>query len=354
MSLPLQSRLYKILEIHKEGFSAKLLDIIDGSKKEVLCSRLSNLSLEVLSEYNFSSPTFYHNLQRLTDSFRNKYEGPTHRGRNLRLLNPTQGDREVTQPGDVPPTFTDDPATQEHSNTGSVPSEHVHTGYDNNITEDVHDGINDRGHVTTSDVHEGVHGNHDYITEKENHFTSPPDGLEQRDIETIQDVPLGLPERMGTRFKGLKHVPVFGSQIDKKLNIGPISILKFSSYKILDNFKVESMRIINKNQFTARKKALIVHSDLCHENLCSICQYYGAVKNFRYDSGNFARYIQPSFTPQPPSGIRKPKKTVHFAPKTLFCSNSEFTSLPLDINLLHRACFFNTSFKELGLLSRNQ
>ena len=108
LSLPLQSRLYKILEIHKEGFSAKLLDIIDGSKKEVLCSRLSNLSLEVLSEYNFSSPTFYHNLQRLTDSFRNKYEGPTHRGRNLRLLNPTQGDREVTQPQDVQPLGTFD------------------------------------------------------------------------------------------------------------------------------------------------------------------------------------------------------------------------------------------------------
>ena len=57
LNLPYQSRLYKILEIHKEGISAKIMDILNGSQKEVLCSRLSNLSLEVLEEYNFSSPT---------------------------------------------------------------------------------------------------------------------------------------------------------------------------------------------------------------------------------------------------------------------------------------------------------
>ena len=40
LNLPLQSRLYKILEIHKEGFSAKLLDILDGSRKEVYATFL--------------------------------------------------------------------------------------------------------------------------------------------------------------------------------------------------------------------------------------------------------------------------------------------------------------------------
>ena len=63
LNLPHQSRLYKILEIHKGGFSCKLLDILDKSQREVLTSRLTNLSLEVLESYNFSSPQFYRNLQ---------------------------------------------------------------------------------------------------------------------------------------------------------------------------------------------------------------------------------------------------------------------------------------------------
>ena len=78
----------------------------------------------------------------------------------------------------------------------------------------------------------------------------------------------------------------------------------------MDNFKVEFMRIISKDQFTARKNALMNHSEICQEKLCSICEYFKAVGKFRYDSGNFARYVQHSLTPQPSSKNKKTKWVV--------------------------------------------
>ena len=114
------------------------------------------------------------------------------------------------------------------------------------------------------------------------------------------------------------------------------------------------MRIISKDQFTARKNALMNHSEICQEKLCAICEYFKAVAKFRYDSGNFARYVSHILTPQPSSTNKKTKKTVHFHAETLFCASSKFTGLHLDIHLIHKACIFNTSFKEVGLLSRDQ
>ena len=114
------------------------------------------------------------------------------------------------------------------------------------------------------------------------------------------------------------------------------------------------MRIISKDQFTGRKNALMNHDEICQEKLCSVCEYFKKVAKFRFDAGNFARYVQHSLTPQPSSKHEKTKKKVHFPAETLFCSSSEFTGLPLDIHLLHNACIFNTSFKEVRLLSRDQ
>ena len=136
LNIPHQSLLYKILEIHKDGFSCRLLDILDGSKKEVLCSRLTNLSLEVLEEYNFSTPQFYKNLQKLTDQARNCYEAPTARNTGRKLLQTGSvpetgpgGPDPIVQPGVAPhnhwvdphnhwtddraTNFTQDPAAQD-------------------------------------------------------------------------------------------------------------------------------------------------------------------------------------------------------------------------------------------------
>ena len=364
LNLPLQSRLYKVLAVHKQGFSAKLLDILDGSKKEVLTSRLSNLSLEALQEYNFSSPTFYQNLQKMTDKFRNKFEAPTDRFHGLRLLRHdglgAEGDREVTQQHQgvatgshwkVPPHV--DPAAEHgHDNADSITD--VHPDHDGIQRGHVPTGVvQDGEHFTGEDVPTGIVQDGEHFTGKDGkHFTGL-DGLELRDIQATQDVSPEEPgkiTRYNTRYRGQKRVPVFVSQLKNTL-IRP-GIIKLSSYKISDNFKVESMRTINKGTFTARKSALSNHNEVCQEQTCPTCLYFKATEKFRHDSGNFSRYIQPSLTQQQPCERKKTKKTVRFS-GTLFCSSSQFASLPLDIALLHKACIHNVSLREVRLLSRD-
>ena len=67
LNIPHQSKLYKIVDINHDGFTCTILDLLDGSKREVLQSRLMGLSLETLEEYNFSTPNLWRNLQKLTD-----------------------------------------------------------------------------------------------------------------------------------------------------------------------------------------------------------------------------------------------------------------------------------------------
>ena len=76
LNIPHQSKLYKIVEINHDGFTCTVLDLLDGSKREVLNSRLMGLSLETLEEFNFNTPELYKNLQKLTDKTRNRYQAP--------------------------------------------------------------------------------------------------------------------------------------------------------------------------------------------------------------------------------------------------------------------------------------
>merc|ERR1712002_932175 len=79
------SRIYKIIDLHHDGFTCTILDMIDGSKREVLHSRLMNLDLETLENYNFATPGLYKNLQKITDLQRNRYH-PHHKLQALKLL----------------------------------------------------------------------------------------------------------------------------------------------------------------------------------------------------------------------------------------------------------------------------
>ena len=107
------------MDINHDGFTCTILDLLDGSKREVLQSRLMGLSLETLEEYNFSTPNLWKNLQKLTDKSRNRYQAPKSRPSGLRLLKEGQAvptldnahaeyqpeDREVTSTHD----YTDIP-----------------------------------------------------------------------------------------------------------------------------------------------------------------------------------------------------------------------------------------------------
>merc|ERR1711942_269799 len=134
LSIPNRSRLYKIVDLNKDGFTATIVDVLTGSKREVLTSRLANLDLETLEEFNFSSPTFYRNLQRLTDIVRRKYVPPK--------FNPPPGLHLLT-----PDVLRDDHGI------------HVTDGNDNreNVTGD---DITDNNHSITDNNHSITDNNH--------------------------------------------------------------------------------------------------------------------------------------------------------------------------------------------------
>ena len=145
LSIPNRSRLYKIVDLNKDGFTATILDVLTGSKREVLTSRLCNLDLETLEMFNFSSPTFYRNLQRLTDMVRRKYVPP----------------RWVPPPGLhllTPDVLRDDHGI--HVTDGVDNGENV-TGDDNTITDNNHTMYKDggsNGHGVTVDLPEWSNG----------------------------------------------------------------------------------------------------------------------------------------------------------------------------------------------------
>merc|ERR1711954_127030 len=133
LSIPNRSRLYKIIDLNKNSFTATILDVLNGSKREVLTSRLANLDLETLEEFNFSSPTFYKNLQRLTDIVRKKYVPPKFNPpQGLHLLTPDvlrdDHGTDITGGNDVRENVTGDDITDNnHSNNHSI------TDYDHSM-----------------------------------------------------------------------------------------------------------------------------------------------------------------------------------------------------------------------------
>ena len=53
---PRCSNIYKILEVHRKGFSARVMNVLTGAKLEILSSRLQELSLSDLEQAHFASP----------------------------------------------------------------------------------------------------------------------------------------------------------------------------------------------------------------------------------------------------------------------------------------------------------
>ena len=128
-------------------------------------------------------------------------------------------------------------------------------------------------------------------------------------------------------------------------------ILKPTVYQLQNNFRPEQMRVISKDQFCARKIALLNHSQVCETPTCIICEYFKTVSNYRYDAGNYSRYVSQGY---PPQVIKSPKpsRKVQFDQTTVFAEQASFDSLQLDCQLVANACEFNTSFKEAMLLHR--
>ena len=336
LNIPHQSKLYKIVDINHDGFTCTIMDLLDGSRREVLQSRLMELSLETLEEYNFSTPNLWKNLQKLTDKSRNRYQAPSSRPSGLKLLKEGQAaptldhadteyqpeDREVTNTYD----FTDNP--QEH---GEVTN---YTGEFNGSPPDL---------FGNTDNMVNVHG----------------DDRAHEDVgEEAIDEPPQLPSQVGpekrvTRFKGLKHVPVYSTGVVKTLGSNqPKSILRRTFYKTISNFQPDKLRTIPQDLFSARLAALNIHKEVCTEYLCDICRFFGMVSKFKFNPGDYSRYVEKQDLLHPLKTMKKEKSEpkVYFDVKTVRCKQKPYVGVAINLTTIEQACRNNVSFMETNLI----
>ena len=191
LSIPNRSRLYKIVALNKDGFTATILDVLSGSRKEVLTSRLCNLDLHTLEMFNFSSPTFYKNLQRLTDMVRRKYVPPRRvPPPGLHLLSPgddvLREDHGIHVNDDVDP---EDNVTDDGNNITVITDDdrdNSHTMYTTN------DGSNNK-HGVTVDLPRRSNGHASGPTNEDGHLEENGkeggDGAEEEGEIHVQPVP---------------------------------------------------------------------------------------------------------------------------------------------------------------------
>ena len=74
ISSPRSAHVYKIIAIHKEGFSVSIMNVLSGAIMEVLQSRLRNLSLVDLENAHYGSPELYKKLAKLTHKMRHRFQ----------------------------------------------------------------------------------------------------------------------------------------------------------------------------------------------------------------------------------------------------------------------------------------
>ena len=366
LSIPNRSRLYKIVALNKNAFTATILDVLSGSRREVLTSRLCNLDLHTLEMYNFSSPTFYKNLQKLTDMVRRKYVPPrwlTPPG--LHLLNPNDevlredhgiddtdsvGDN-VTDDDNKITEVTDDNRDIYTTDDGSVPV----TGDDTNITEVTNDNedmyTTDGGsvekHKASVPTSRGEEGEEDEEEEdgRNGEMRNGLDGTEVRDV----------PEKMKTRYGGTRHVKVYGTHPTPGAHESILeakthkSILKPTNYKIFQNFISDQLKALSKHSFYARKQAFNIHSQVCNALDCSTCSCAKKVHHLKFDPGNFSKYMYSEY-PQITLKNKSMNKKVIFADNTT-PEKRDFKKFHLSKKLVEKACEHCVSFTEINLLS---
>merc|ERR1712030_239087 len=155
------------------------------------------------------------------------------------------------------------------------------------------------------------------------------------------------PEKRITRYRGEKHVPIYDTELVKQTQR---SILKNTFYSMFNNFQLEKIRIIPEDQFMARLQALAIHSDICKINLCEICKISKQVSGYKFNPGDYSRYVSKQELLHPLENLKniKTKQRVFFNSKTLDNEMKPYERIPINLAMIDKACRFNVSFKELG------
>ena len=302
LNVPYQSRVYKLIHKHHDGFTYTLLDLLDGSQREVVHSRLMGLDLATLENYNFCTPGLYTHLQKLTDMQRNRFQAPKVRPHGLKLVKDIEN-----------PSF-------EKTEMAYLPEK--------------------RETMATEHQQEPGEGHQDVLGEAQ--VAKIPSMAQPSDLE--QDSEIEEPNQRLTRFRGTKHVPVFTVHLDANK-----SILKVSPYKMTKNFQVEIIRTIPADQFQARKKALAIHRDICQIDSCQTCKIAATVRGYIFNPADFTKYVAKTELLHNLENLKHKKaiRRVRFNNKTLDNNMKPIEGIEVNIKLLVQACTFNVSFREL-------
>ena len=86
LASPRNAHVYKIIVVHKGGFSVSIINVLTGAVMEVLQSRLRNLSLVDLETAHFGTPELYKTLAKLTHKLRHRYQSGHQLPQGLKLL----------------------------------------------------------------------------------------------------------------------------------------------------------------------------------------------------------------------------------------------------------------------------
>ena len=309
---PRCSNIHKILDVHKQGFSAWIMNILTGSKLEVLSSRLRELNLSDLEHAHFGSPELYKKLTQLTLRMRNKYQAGKQLPQGLQLLKDWPGE------------------ALENTNVVENPDQDI-------LDVEGNDGVEEKEELEAEEEQVGMDTEsaaHKTLEGTEYHNLVPENG----DVNKNDGV------TYNTRFKGTKHVAVYNVDVMRQ-NIR--SILKCGQYNGMMNQNIDLLRTLSREAFSAHKQALIHHHEMCHVSLCNICLYFNRIKGYSYDAKGYARYVMPFSTTKVKA--LKNKNMVRFQVSNL--SEKPMEGFRINFTMLEAACAFNVSLRETRLIS---
>ena len=151
----------------------------------------------------------------------------------------------------------------------------------------------------------------------------------------------------------MKHVPVYSTGIVKTLGSDqPKSILQRTFYNTIGNFLPEKLRTIPQDQFSARLAALNIHKEVCEDYLCNICRFFGLVSKFKFNPGDYSRYVEKQALLHPLNTLKKVRSVpqVCFDVKTVSCKQKPYVGVAINLATIEQACRNNVSLIETTLI----
>ena len=120
----------------------------------------------------------------------------------------------------------------------------------------------------------------------------------------------------------------------------------------MHNFQPDKIRIIPQDQFSARIAALAIHKEICTTGLCDICRLFGQVSNYKFNPGDYSRYVKKQALLHPLNTLKNLKslQKVYFDEKTMSNKKKPYVGVPINLATIEQACRSNVSFKETNLI----